>query len=125
MLSLFSFGGHADTMSANDYDDPEYLFDPEVPLHPMSDMLDILRLSESDMVPPDKVDLARGDVIDGFDPARDVIELEYSGALETPDVSVRDFDDGSGASVSLNGVVVAEVEGAAGLDASSILLRPV
>ncbi|NOX39050.1 MAG: hypothetical protein GXP05_00595 [Alphaproteobacteria bacterium] len=70
-------------------------------------------------------DLVRGETIIGFDPDTDLIELEYSAALGTPDVTIADFPDGTGASVALNGVVVADVAGASGLDISSVVLRPV
>lgn len=74
---------------------------------------------------PDIYDFARGDMIAGFDPRYDVLELEYSRAMGTPEVTVINFADGTGASVALNGVVVADIEGAQGLDPALIMLRPV
>ena len=74
---------------------------------------------------PDIYDFARGDMIAGFNPKYDVLELEYSRALGIPEITVTDFPDGSGASIALNGVVVADVEGAQGLNPATIMLRPV
>jgi hypothetical protein len=71
------------------------------------------------------LDLARGETIIGFDPETDLIELEYASALGTPEVTIADFPDGTGASVALNGVVVADVAGASGLDMSSVVLLAV
>lgn len=68
------------------------------------------------------LEFARGDAVSGFDGATDVLELEYTSALGPPDVTVTDFPDGSGASVAMNGVVVADVAGAQGLDPDNIIL---
>lgn len=73
----------------------------------------------------DAFDISRGGMIEGFNPETDIIELEYVKALGAPDVSVSDLADGSGATISLNGVVVADIPGAHGLDPSSIVLVPV
>lgn len=75
--------------------------------------------------PPDILDYERGDAVTGFNPATDSLELEYSAALGKPDVTIEDFADGSGASIALNGVVVADVDGAQGLDPASIILTAV
>ncbi len=69
-------------------------------------------------------EFTRGDEVSGFDPKTDLIELEYASALGMPDVSVSDFADGTGASVALNGVVVADIAGAQGLSASDVVLIP-
>lgn len=71
---------------------------------------------------PDQITLDRGDSIEAFDPSRDVLDLEYACALGLPDVTVIDFADGTGASIALNGVVVADVTGAQGLDPLMVLL---
>ncbi len=70
-------------------------------------------------------DFARGDLITGFDPAYDILELEYAAAMGRPEVTVINFPDGTGASIALNGVVVADVEGAQGLDPRRVILQPV
>ena len=75
--------------------------------------------------PPETLDFERGARITGFDPARDVLELEYSAALDAPEVTITDFPDGTGASVALNGVVVADIEGAQGLSPESVILKAV
>ncbi len=64
-------------------------------------------------------------MIAGFDPATDILELEYTAAMGEPEVSLIEFEDGSGMSVALNGVVVADVENAPDLDASNVVLMPV
>lgn len=71
------------------------------------------------------LDFERGALVSGFDPARDVLELEYSAALGAPEVTITDFPDGTGASVALNGVVVADVRGAQGLPPQAVILKPV
>jgi len=73
----------------------------------------------------DEINLDRGALIDGFDPASDVLEFEYTAALGLPEVSVIDFADGTGASVALDGVVLADVTGAQGLDPGSVILTAV
>jgi hypothetical protein len=84
---------------------------------------DVLALSPDDMV-FDPLDFARGDTIPGVAPD-DVIEIEFSRSLGAPEVTVADLPDGSGAQVALNGVVVADLPGAAGFDPSHIILVPV
>jgi hypothetical protein len=74
--------------------------------------------------PSEIFEFARGDLITGFDPDHDVLELEYTASLGQPDITVTDFQDGTGASVALNGVVVADIVGAQGLDPADIVLTP-
>lgn len=72
--------------------------------------------------PDERFDFDRGDRIDGFDLRSDILELEYTAALGTPEITINDFPDGSGASIALNGVVVADISGAKGLNTNSIRL---
>jgi len=74
---------------------------------------------------PEIHQFARGDLIHGFDPDIDRLELDYPAASGVPVVTVTDFPDGTGASVALNGVVVADVIGAQGLAVTRIVLCPV
>jgi len=64
----------------------------------------------------------RGDLIRGFDPDIDILELEYCKSLATPEITVLDFANGTGASVALNGVVIANLPGVEWLDAADIKL---
>ncbi|MEM7439218.1 MAG: calcium-binding protein [Pseudomonadota bacterium] len=63
-----------------------------------------------------------------FDPAEDVLSLEYTATNDAdgnpvvPTVTVVDFADGSGAFIELDGVQVASVTGAQGLDPSAVVL---
>jgi len=61
-----------------------------------------------------------------FNPDEDRIEVMID-RLATPDpvIGVRDFDDGTGAHILLNGAVILSVTGAQGLDLASILIREV
>ncbi len=58
----------------------------------------------------------------GFDPENDVVELEHPLAHDNPTVTVTDFSDGGGAFIALDGIVVAEVNGAQGLKPANVLL---
>ena len=63
--------------------------------------------------------------ITDFDPAEDVLSLFISddpGMTTDPVISVTDFTDGTGADIAMDGVVVASVEGAQGLDPAAILV---
>jgi len=61
-----------------------------------------------------------------FNPAQDVIEVLYDPeTMPNPTISVSDFDDGTGANIYFNGGLILTVEGAQGLDPSSIQLRAV
>lgn len=67
-------------------------------------------------------------VIEGFNPEEDLLELTYTpgrspdGEIVEAEVSVADLEDGSGARVLFDGIEVARIPGAAGLDRSSIIL---
>ncbi len=117
-LVAYELGG---LMGPGTYDESETHPDHFAPETSEDDLLDLA----GDDLQPDAFDLARGGTIEGFTPGTDIIELEYVRALGAPAVSVTDLPDGSGASIALNGVVVADVPGAAGLDPSSIVLVPV
>jgi len=58
----------------------------------------------------------------GFDPATDTVELDFIAAEGRPNISVCDFPDGSGAEIRLNGTLVANIEGAAGLKPENVIL---
>lgn len=64
----------------------------------------------------------RGEMIMGFDPATDTVELDFIAAEGRPDISVCDFADGSGVEIRLNGALVANIEGAAGLKPENVVL---
>ena len=64
----------------------------------------------------------RGEMIMGFDPATDTVELDCYAAEGLPKVSVTDFPDGAGAEIRLNGSLVANVEGAAVLRPENVIL---
>ena len=110
------FGSHA----GQDIDDDDDWFDSA---ETDAGHSDLLTLSPADLV-PDTTDFARGDTIPGVSPD-DVVEIEYARSLGAPEVTVTDLPDGSGAQVALNGVVVADLPGAAGFDPSNIILVPV
>ena len=126
-LTGFAFGGL--TGGDGDGDLPESAGTAEDALAVSADTLslDLFGTPEETPVPPapETLDFNRGDLITGFDPATDVLELEYSAALGLPEVTVTDFADGSGASIALNGVVVADVEGAQGLAPEAVVLKAV
>jgi hypothetical protein len=61
--------------------------------------------------------------IDDFDPEADQIEILYDPEVYgDPVVEVVDFEDGSGASIHLNGEPILHVKGAQGLDPSHVVL---
>lgn len=69
-------------------------------------------------------------IVSDFDATQDTLEIEYSPAFDAggaeipPLVEVTNFDDETGASVSLNGTVVAQIIGAQNLDPNSVVLVP-
>ncbi len=68
---------------------------------------------------------AAGTVTD-FDPSEDVIQLAIDlTATPNPSVTVVDFEDGTGADVLVNGMVVLSATGAQGLDPNEIVIRDV
>ncbi len=61
-----------------------------------------------------------------FDAADDTVQIDMvTDQPIIPKVSVDDFGDGTGAFISLDGVVVAEVTGAQNLDPMDVVLLPV
>jgi hypothetical protein len=119
-LAGFAFGG-ADAVDTDSDQSDDYLYEQD--LQEQGDLIDPLQAqSASDF---ETLDFERGDTILSFNAASDVLELEYTASLGTPDISVTDFPDGTGASIALNGVVVADVAGAQGLDPQSVMLMPV
>jgi len=65
------------------------------------------------------------DTIPDFDPEFDQVEILFdANQIEEPEVTVIDFEDGTGASILLNGEMVTHVIGAQGLDPAKVLLRP-
>jgi len=78
--------------------------------------------SDQNSIAINQVDLDRGSEIDVFDPDNDVLEVEYTAALGLPEVTVIDFEDGTGASIALNGVAVVDVAGAQGLNPEIVAL---
>lgn len=131
-LSGFAFGGllgDADADAESHAEDQDYLFEHER----WSAGADLPDLAQDDFAaehagaPADgyeTLEFSRGEELTGFDTDSDVLELEYAKALGPPDVTVTDFADGTGASVALNGVVVADVVGAQGLCAEDVVLVP-
>lgn len=71
------------------------------------------------------VDLERGGAINGYNPASDRIELEYSKALGIPEITLHSADNGSSTSIAIDGVIVAKVAGAETLRTEDILLTAV
>jgi hypothetical protein len=64
-------------------------------------------------------------LITDYDPAEDQIEVLYDPTLVSdPEVGVVDFEDETGASITLDGTPIIHVKGAQGLDPSRIILRP-
>jgi hypothetical protein len=64
-----------------------------------------------------------------FNPSEDTLELEYTASNDpdtgepiVPELSVTNLADGTGASIAIDGVIVAEVTGAQNLDPSIISL---
>ncbi len=129
-LTGFAFGGFgsADSDDADDLRDDEFLYEHEGwAQHGVgSNLMDPSSGYDADFgaanSEAETIDMARGDAISAFNPKSDTLELEYTAALGSPEVSITDFADGTGASVALNGVVVADVTGAQGLDPSVISL---
>jgi len=70
-------------------------------------------------------DFQRGDMIFGFDPECDILEIEYSAAKGVPHVTVSTSPDDSGVLISMNGAVMAEIIGIDALDRANIVLLPV
>ncbi len=116
-LAGFEFGGLGD----GDDDDAAIHADDVGEFSSETDLLDM----DATGTDAEVLDFVRGDLVEGFDPATDTLELEYSAALGPPEVTVTDFSDGTGAAVALNGVVVAAVQGAQGLDPAEVALTPV
>jgi hypothetical protein len=115
----YGLGGLFGAGAAHDDDDDDWFDSAETETGPD----DLLTLGPADLV-QDATDFARGDTIPGVSPD-DLVEIEYSRSLGAPEVTVTDLPDGSGAQVALNGVVVADLPGAAGFDPSNIILVPV
>lgn len=128
MLSLFSlagFGAGSTAVPAEYIPDEEFLYQSEGWAQSGdASMADNLLHADDDTAGDndESQDYQRGDRITGFDPATDTLELEYTRALGRPEITVTDFADGTGASIALNGVVVADVAGAQGLNPASIVL---
>lgn len=117
-LTGYALGGLIGSHEGDASDDDEtYLFGVSEMDQP-DGFHDIL----NDVPETNVLEFARGDTVSGFDGATDILELEYTSSLGSPDVTVTDFPDGTGASVALNGVVVADVAGAQGLDPESVVL---
>ena len=128
MLSLFSlagFGAGSTAVPSEYIPDEEFLYQSEGWAQSgdagMADNL-LHADDDADATADESQDYQRGDRIAGFNPRTDTLELEYTRALGRPDITVTDFADGTGASIALNGVVVAEVAGAQGLNPASIVL---
>jgi hypothetical protein len=119
-LAGFAFGGTEAVDTDADFSD-DYLYEQD--LQEQGDLIDPLVLGFSDGI--ETLDFERGDTILSFNAQSDVLELEYTASLGVPDVSVTDFLDGTGASIALNGVVVADVAGAQGLEPANILLAAI
>lgn len=91
-----------------------------------TDLPDLLN-SELDTAPDsvggsETLSFERGDLVQGFDPRTDTLELEYTKALGVPEISLSEMPDGMGTLVAMNGVVVAELVGVKGLSAKKIVL---
>ncbi len=71
------------------------------------------------------VELARGALIEGFDPASDVLELEYAAALGKPAVRIHRRPAEGVTEVCFDGVPVARLAGAPRLSARHLRLIPV
>jgi hypothetical protein len=66
------------------------------------------------------------EVIRGFDPATQQIEIDYDPAVfADPHLAIRTAEDGSGAQILLDGQVVVSVAGTMGLDPDAVVLRAV
>ncbi|MCO4823690.1 MAG: hypothetical protein KC451_02425, partial [Amylibacter sp.] len=70
--------------------------------------------------------------ITDFTPAEDMLQLEYTPTTDPvtgdeipPNITVTNFADGTGASISINGVEMAQVTGAQDLDPADVSLVPV
>lgn len=76
------------------------------------------------LLSPDALDDDSPVTIRNFDPATDVITVQYAstGLLETPDISVAQSEDGQNSEVSVNGEVRGTVEGVGDLQASDVAL---
>jgi len=138
MLSLltltgFAFGGFGGIGDDTSVEEDEYLYEQEgwaqTAAHPnlvepliLNDALEPGPAVANNATPPAIFDIDRGETIAGFDPAQDQLELEYTASLGLPEITVTDFPDGTGASIALNGVAVADVPGAQGLNPNSINL---
>lgn len=140
MMSLLAMAGFAlggigdvDDSGNTGQSDDEYLFEHDewaqtiVPVDALP--VDVSHFEQTStpaqtpvLTPAETVDLARGDAISSFNPRVDLLELEYTAAMGMPEVTIMDFADGSGASIALNGVVVADVAGAQGLDPGVVSL---
>jgi hypothetical protein len=136
MMSLMALAGFAfgsvDSGDALDESEEDFLYEQEgwaqnvahhnlvddVNLH--DDAVAVSNTATSEI--SETLDFDRGDMITGFVSGSDQIELEYTASLGVPNVTVTDFADGTGASIALNGVVVADVAGAQGLDPSTVNL---
>ena len=65
-------------------------------------------------------------VVTDFDPAQDQIQVSVDLlASPQPNITVVDFDDGSGADIVVDGTVILHVTGAQGLDPDAILIRDI
>lgn len=63
--------------------------------------------------------------VEDFDREADQIEILYDPAvIDDPALDVVDFEDGTGASIVLNGSPILHVKGAQGLDPAQIVVRP-
>ena len=63
-------------------------------------------------------------IVTDFNPVEDVIQVSVDlQATPNPNITVVDFDDGTGANIVVDGTVVLRVSGAQGLDPNSIIIR--
>jgi len=123
-LVSYGLGGLVPEAPNDDFDDDAATADTLLNIEAQDHGIDLLDPAEPE--PQAEIfDFARGDLITGFDPDNDALELEYSAAMGRPEITVTDFSDGTGASIALNGVVVADVQGAQGLDPADVILTAV
>lgn len=133
MMSLLALSGFGSSeIEGLEFDEDQQGFD-DLPSNLQNDLVAVPDLeSDADLLtsmgqaePLETLDFSRGELIEGFDPSRDILELEYTVSLGTPDIIVSELPDGDGVSVAMNGFVVAQLDGAFGLNAQNVVLVPV
>lgn len=76
---------------------------------------------------PDEYSPVAPSVITGFDPVEEVLEIvdvsTQSGLVAPYNVEIVDWADANGADILLNGLVMAHVTGAQGLDPAQVVVR--